>query len=60
MTETGALDPRLHQAASSLDTLAAVAQVNRTLADTVGSSRPSDAEALARLLAHLSGRGLRQ
>ena len=56
VTERGALDPRLHQAASSLATLAAVAQVNRTLADTVGSSRPSDAEALARLLAHLSAR----
>ncbi len=56
VTEKGALDPRLHQAASSLATLAAIAQVNRTLANTVGSSRPSDAEALARLLAHLSAR----
>ena len=56
VTERGSLDSQLHQAASSLAALALVAQLNRTLAETVGSSRPSDADSLARLLAHLSAR----
>lgn len=54
VTEKGSLDPRLYRAASALAALAGIVQVNRPLADTSGLTRPSDATALAELLAHLS------
>ena len=56
VTEKGSLDSVLYRAGSSLGTLAGVAQMNRALAETVGLTRPSDADALAHLLAHLSAR----
>jgi REase_MTES_1575/Protein of unknown function (DUF4011)/AAA domain/Protein of unknown function (DUF3320) len=52
----GSLGSVLYQAESSLATLAGVARMNRTLAETVGLTRPSDAAVLAHLLAHLSAR----
>ena len=54
VTEQGSLDSRLYQAASALDTLSGMAQVNAALADAAGLTRPSDAAALAGLLDHLS------
>ena len=56
VTEHGSLDSRLYQAASALDTLSGMAQVNAALADAAGLTRPSDAAALAGLLDHLSCR----
>ncbi len=53
VTERGALDDRLYQAASTLEALAGVVRVNQTLADATGLTRPSGAQALARLLDHL-------
>ena len=50
VTEQGSLDSRLYQAASALDTLSGMAQVNAALADAAGLTRPSDAAALAGLL----------
>ena len=54
--EHGSLDSRLYQAASALDTLSGMAQVNAALAEAAGLTRPSDAGALAMLLDHLSCR----
>jgi hypothetical protein len=54
--EQGSLDSRLYQAASALDTLTGMAQVNAALIDATGLTRPSDAAALASLLGHLSCR----
>ena len=56
VTEQGSLDSALYQAGSALAMLAGIAQVNRTLADTTGLTRPSDAAALARLLTQLGER----
>ena len=56
VTEQGSLDSRLFQAASALDTLSGIAQVNAAIADAAGLTRPSDAAAVARLLDHLSCR----
>jgi hypothetical protein len=53
VTERGSLDDRLYQAASALGALAGVVGVNRALADATGLTRPSGAQALARLLDHL-------
>ena len=53
VTERGSLDDRLYQAASALEALAAPVRVNQTLADATGLTRPSGAQALARLLDHL-------
>jgi hypothetical protein len=53
VTERGAMDGRLYEAASALETLGRAAQGNQVLADTTGLARPSDAHALARLLDHL-------
>jgi hypothetical protein len=53
VTERGALDARLYEAASALETLARVVRGNQTLADATGLARPSDAHALAQLLDHL-------
>ena len=53
VTERGAMDGRLYEAASALETLARVARANQVLADATGLTRPSDAHALARLLDHL-------
>ena len=53
VTEQGAMDGRLYEAASALETLARVARGNQVLADATGLTRPSDAHALARLLDHL-------
>jgi hypothetical protein len=53
VTEPGSLDERLYQAASALEALADVARVNQPLAAAAGLARPSDAQALARLLDHL-------
>ena len=54
--EPGSLDSCLYQAASTLDTLNGMAQVNAALADAAGLTRPSDAAVLAALLEHLSSR----
>ena len=54
--EHGSLDSRLYQAASSLDMLTGMAQVNAALAEAAGLTRPSDIGALAVLLDHLSRR----
>jgi len=54
--EHGALDSRLYQAASALDMLTGMAQVNAALAEAAGLTRPSDTGALAMLLDHLSCR----
>ena len=54
--EQGSLESRLYQAASALDTLTGMAQVNTALADATGLTRPSDAAVLASLLGHLSCR----
>lgn len=54
--EHGSLDSRLYQAASALDMLTGMAQVNAALAEAAGLTRPSDAGALAMLLDHLSCR----
>jgi very-short-patch-repair endonuclease len=56
VAEKGSLDSRLYQAASSLEMLAGTARVNMTLAEATGLTRPSDAEVLAGLVAHLSAR----
>jgi hypothetical protein len=56
VTEQGALDARLYQAASALDTLGGMARVNVAIADAARLTRPSEAAALARLLSHLSCR----
>ena len=56
VTEQGALDAWLYQAASALETLSGMARVNVTLADAAALTRPSEAAALARLLGHLSCR----
>jgi len=53
VTERGALDDRLYQAASALEALAGAVWVNQRLADATGLTRPSDAPTLARLLEHL-------
>ena len=53
VTERGAMDSRLYEAASALETLARVARGNQVLADATGLNRPSDAHALAQLLDHL-------
>ena len=54
--EHGSLDSRLYQAASTLDMLTGMGQVNAALAEAAGLTRPSDAGALAVLLDHLSRR----
>jgi hypothetical protein len=53
VTQQDALDARLYEAASALETLARVIRGNQILADATGLTRPSDAQALARLLDHL-------
>ncbi len=53
VAERGGLDGRLYEAASALETLARVVRGNQILADATGLTRPSDAQALARLLDHL-------
>src|SRR5487761_1139225 len=56
VTERGSLDWHLYQAPSALETLAGLAGMNATVADAAGLTCPSDAEALAGLLDHLSAR----
>jgi hypothetical protein len=53
VAERGAMDGRLYEAASALETLARVARGNQVLADVTGLTRPSDAHVLAQLLDHL-------
>src|SRR5579859_5081137 len=53
VTERGALEGKLYEAASALETLARVVRGNQILADATGLTRPSDAHALAQLLDHL-------
>ena len=50
------MDSRLYQAASALDTLSGMVDVNAAVADAAGLTRPSDAGALAGLLDHLASR----
>ena len=56
VTERGSMDSRLYQAASALGTLSGMVDVNATVADAAGLTRPSDGGALAGLLDHLAGR----
>jgi hypothetical protein len=53
VTVRGSLDDRLYQAASALEALAETVRVNQPLAGAAGLTRPSGAQALARLLHHL-------
>src|SRR6266704_3007163 len=53
VAERGALDGRLYEAASALETLAKAVRGNQILAGATGLTRPSDAPALAQLLDHL-------
>ena len=54
--EPGSMDSRLYQAASALDSLSGIVNVNAAVAEAAGLTRPSDAGALAGLLDHLAGR----
>jgi len=56
--EQGSMDSRLYQAASALDILSGMVDVNAAVADAAGLTRPSDAGALAGLLDHLASRPL--
>jgi REase_MTES_1575/Protein of unknown function (DUF4011)/AAA domain/Protein of unknown function (DUF3320) len=56
VTEQGSMDSLLYQAGSALDTLSGMAEVNATIADAAGLTRPSDAGKLAGLLDHLASR----
>jgi hypothetical protein len=54
--EQGSMDSRLYQAASALDMLSGMVDVNAAVADAAGLTRPSDAGGLAGLLDHLASR----
>ena len=54
--EQGSMDSALYQAASALDTLHGIVDVNSAVAEAAGLARPSDAGDLARLLDHLAVR----